>query len=399
MSPNAPDASTRSPRRDVVVRCSGGGHKVRLAGGRRLWARARCPVCRAPVDPSRLHRLGRVAANLRLPATAHRLDRGLWGATLGYLGFAVAVAVLLWTLADRWWPATVLLYAPRWVFLLPLAPLAVGAWARDRALLLPWGVTLLVVLMPVMGFRTGWRTALVRADEARDMTVVTFNARGGGGLSVGPQELMLAWSADVAAFQECGQPLRDAIRGMAGWHVDVEGSLCLVSRFEILEAESMEREVIRSAGGSGLVRSYLLRGDDAPFRLTNLHLDTPRAGLELIRSGRILAGIRRLEQKSLLRHAELTRARRFAEERSGPHVVAGDFNTPDESRAYRQAFGGWTNAFAVAGFGVGGTRLNGWIRARIDHVVVDDAWRVVDARPGEDVGSDHLPMVAELRPR
>jgi endonuclease/exonuclease/phosphatase (EEP) superfamily protein YafD len=50
----------------------------------------------------------------------------------------------------------------------------------------------------------------------------------------------------------------------------------------------------------------------------------------------------------------------------------------------------------VAGFGLGGTRLNGWFRVRIDHVVVDDSWEVLDARLGEDVGSDHLPLVATI---
>jgi endonuclease/exonuclease/phosphatase (EEP) superfamily protein YafD len=51
------------------------------------------------------------------------------------------------------------------------------------------------------------------------------------------------------------------------------------------------------------------------------------------------------------------------------------------------------------GRGLGGTRLNGWIRARIDHVVADDSWEIVEAEVGQDVGSDHLPMIATVRPR
>jgi endonuclease/exonuclease/phosphatase (EEP) superfamily protein YafD len=76
--------------------------------------------------------------------------------------------------------------------------------------------------------------------------------------------------------------------------------------------------------------------------------------------------------------------------------VLGDFNTPAESRIHRSEWRGWTNAFSVAGFGLGGTRLNGWFRVRIDHVMVDDSWEVLDARLGEDVGSDHLPMLATI---
>jgi len=249
-----------------------------------------------------------------------------------------------------------------------------------------------------VGLRAGWRTWLVRPDPARDLTVATFNLRGGDAVFVSPTQLLLSWGADVAAFQECGGVFRDALRELPGWHADIAGSLCLVSRFEILEAESMDRDVIESAGGSGLVRTYLLAGDAGPFRLTNVHLDTPRAGLAMIRSGRVFEGIPRIRQKSLLRFAELTRARRFAERFEGPLIAVGDFNTPQESRAYRQAWRGWTNAFGVAGVGLGGTRLNGWIRARIDHVVVDDSWLVVSARVGDDAGSDHLPMVAVVRP-
>jgi endonuclease/exonuclease/phosphatase (EEP) superfamily protein YafD len=51
------------------------------------------------------------------------------------------------------------------------------------------------------------------------------------------------------------------------------------------------------------------------------------------------------------------------------------------------------------GRGLGGTRLNGWIRVRIDHIVANREWRVVDSRLGEDVGSDHRPMIATVRLR
>ena len=65
----------------------------------------------------------------------------------------------------------------------------------------------------------------------------------------------------------------------------------------------------------------------------------------------------------------------------------------------RIGLGDWTNAFNARGRGLGGTRPNGWIRARIDHVLLDAAWRVVQVRVAPDVGSDHLPVVATVRPR
>ena len=78
----------------------------------------------------------------------------------GYLAAALAVAALLWGLGDRAMLGTVLLFMGRWVFLLPLVVLVpVVAWLRIR-MLLPLAAGALVVIGPVMGFRTGWRRLL-----------------------------------------------------------------------------------------------------------------------------------------------------------------------------------------------------------------------------------------------
>jgi endonuclease/exonuclease/phosphatase (EEP) superfamily protein YafD len=338
-------------------------------------------------------------AGLRRPASSEWADRVTWWAVAAYSALVLLSALTLWTLADRWWAATVLLFGPRWVLLLPLVPLLAAAAWRDRALVVPLCAAAWVVVFPVMGFQTGWRSALVASDEAASLRVATFNARGGDGVAMGPNSLMAEWRADVAAIQECGGVLRSSIRATSDWHTRTEGSLCVISRYPILESATMEREVIRQAGGSGLATTVLLAAQPTAFRLTNIHLETPREGLAPIRRGRLGTGIRVTREKSLLRAIELRRVRRWVDGFEGPHIVAGDFNTPSESRAYREAWAGWANAFGVAGFGLGGTRLNGWIRARIDHVLTSAEWRVVDAHLGEPLGSDHLPMVAELRLR
>ena len=50
----------------------------------------------------------------------------------------------------------------------------------------------------------------------------------------------------------------------------------------------------------------------------------------------------------------------------------------------------------VAGTGFGATRLNGWIRLRIDHVLYGTGLRAVRAVVGSDAGSDHLPLIVDL---
>jgi endonuclease/exonuclease/phosphatase (EEP) superfamily protein YafD len=338
--------------------------------------------------------------NLAAPASSAPVDVGLWAATGMALAGTALTAFLFWRLADVWWPATVLLFGPRWVLLLPVGALALAAVVRDRALMLPLAVAAAVIVGPIMGFRTGWRALLVRPDADRDITVVTFNI-GGASFRSGPGELLAEWAADVAAIQECGHPFSAAIYELRGWHVyaQSEGSQCLLSRFPILETHVMDAEVIGRAGGSGLVVSHLLQGDRGTFWITNVHLETPREGLLLLRDGRVGEGVDVLERDMYLREIEQRRARTFAGQRSGRHIVVGDFNTPPESRFFRTEWRGWTNAFSAVGRGLGATRLSGWVRARIDHVLVDDSWRVVEARPARDVGSDHLPMIATVRPR
>lgn len=389
----------RAGKRDVVLPCSGNRHRVRLARGLRFWATARCPVCRTPVDATRARRVLRWITNLRHPRTAKPLDRAVWWGTAGFLALAVVGILLTWGLGDRWWPATVLLFGPRWVLLLPLAGLAPLAILRDRPLLLPLTLAALGILGPVMGLRTGWRALFLDGDPSGAFEVVTFNARGGGDLLRTPPNLLMDWEADIVAIQECGPELASSLRQIPGWYVDARSSLCLLSRFEILEVAEMERESLEFAGGAGVVVTYGLKMDGDTVRLTNLHLETPRAGFELIRSGRLRAGILKTQEKSLLRGVELRQAHAWTDLFQGPHLVVGDFNTAPESRNFREAWGGWQNAFSKAGRGFGGTRLNGWIRVRIDHILANDDWRILEARVGEDVGSDHLPVMARVAPR
>jgi endonuclease/exonuclease/phosphatase (EEP) superfamily protein YafD len=382
----------------VVVRCAGGGHRVRLAKGR-FWSAAHCRACGARVDARRLRRVGRWLVNLCAPTSAARLPRGLWVSVAGYSLLTLVSAACLWLLADRWWPATTLLFGPRWLLLVPLGLLVPGALRWDRPLMVPLALAGLVALGPVMGFRTGWHRLFVAADPAHDLRVMSFNAMDGSTLTLPPAMMLAAWNVDIAAFQECDERLSLSIQTLKGWHTDTRAGLCFVSRFPILDVAEMERESLQGAGGSGLVVTYRLDLDGRQVRVTNVHLETPRAGLESLREGRLGEGIFWLREKSSLREIELRRARRWVNQFTGPQLVMGDFNTPPESPIFRAAWSDWTNAFSLGGRGFGGSRHNGWIRARIDHILLGDDWTVVRSWLGPDIGSDHVPMLAEIRLR
>lgn len=395
-----PGADTGSGRRDVVVRCGSGAHRVRLAGGLRFWARARCPVCRAPVDRWRVQRIAGGLRNLGRPAGTGWPQRLAWASSLGFLALIVGAVLLLHLAGDVWWPGTVLLFGPRWLLALPLLLLVPAAALLDRALLAPLALAALLLPGPLLGWQSGWRGLLVSPDPARDLVVATLNAEGGSGLRAHPAEFLRSWGAEIAAFQECGPALRERLTELSDtWHVHASSGLCLVSRHAILGVEQMDREALEFADGAGWVMTYRVERDGVPLHLTNLHLETPRAGLQDLQVRRIRRGLVRLRERTYVREVELRQARRWVDGREGPHIVLGDFNSPPESRLLRRYWSSWTNAFTRVGRGVGATRIEGIIRARIDHVLVDGAWEVVDARVAGDVGSDHRPVVVRLRMR
>jgi vancomycin resistance protein VanJ len=317
----------------------------------------------------------------------------------GYLAAALLVAALLWGLGDRTSIGTVLLFMGRWVFLLPLPVLVpVVAWLRGR-LLLPLAVGAVVVLGPVMGFRTGWRR-LLPAPAGQQIRVVSFNA-GGGRLAAQLLPSMLEqWQAQLVAFQECGDELAAAARLVQGWHVHVSRDLCFLSRYPIRSAAVMDRSSLDrikqsepdAPGGAGYVVRFLLEGPRGPIRAANLHLETPRKGLEGLMSG----DRRRMQNNTEIRRIEAKLAREWVAAGAGPLVVLGDFNTPVESAFFRESWGGLADAFSVAGTGFGMTKYNGWIRVRIDHVLVSDEWHVDRAQVGHETYSDHRPLIVDL---
>jgi endonuclease/exonuclease/phosphatase (EEP) superfamily protein YafD len=274
-----------------------------------------------------------------------------------------------------------------------LVPLAV---MRDRPLLVPLSLTALLMLGPVMGLRTGWRALFVLPDAEHDIRIATLNTEALGSLDRTVTEMLLGWDLDVLAVQECGRAVTGAFQFLTDWHTDRTGSLCLISRWPIVETRHMEGGALAEVGGGADVMTYRLEREPTPLYVTNLHLATPRAGLQSIRAGRLQEGIPRLDEDMTLRSIEHPRASRWVDEQPQPHIVVGDFNAPPESTTYREAWSGWTNAFSRAGRGFGFTRMNGWIQARIDHILVDDHWAVVRAWTGPDVGSDHKPLLAEL---
>jgi endonuclease/exonuclease/phosphatase family metal-dependent hydrolase len=196
--------------------------------------------------------------------------------------------------------------------------------------------------------------------------------------------VLLQESSDASA-------LAPAITGLK--HVGRHGGHLLASRFPIVSSKPLRSPIAPAWHTSAAL--FEIETPRGVIHVFCVHLETPRDGLEAVRYG-AWRGADEMNVTTERRRIESEWASRLVGEVKGPVLVAGDFNTPVESRIYRSYWSELTNAFSEAGFGFGFTRFARWLNVRIDHVLVDEHWRVRDAWVGPDVGSDHLPVLADL---
>jgi endonuclease/exonuclease/phosphatase (EEP) superfamily protein YafD len=99
-----------------------------------------------------------------------------------------------------------------------------------------------------------------------------------------------------------------------------------------------------------------------------------------------------------IRNRQLTRVAAIANATSGPLVVAGDFNVTPWSPHFRRvlATSGLRDCALGQGLGASWPAPATWLGIRIDHCLASAHWRVLDARVGPHLGSDHRPIIVEL---
>ncbi len=353
-------------------------------GSAGFWHRRGC----GPPNPWTAYLTRRGAPGGRRPG--RRVAVACWA----YATMALGVAALTRGLGDQWWAATLLLYGPRWPWLLPLAVLApVMLWTRPRS---PWGLlaAAAVVAGPLMGFSLPRHPFATGETGDRRLLVLTCNVQNGRLDAGALAGLIERERPDIVILQEWSDELRDAIFRSPGWHVQANRGLCLASRLP-----PRRYEVLGDPRMPPGWRTIGLRGDlEAPggvIHLVGLHLRSPREGIEAVLD-RGLAGSSDLDRVTALRAEESALARRWTEQATGPTVIAGDFNMPGDGALFRRDWSGYHNAFNEIGLGFGYTKFTRWHGARIDHVLTGPGWRSLRCWIGPDVGSDHRPVLAEL---
>ncbi len=300
---------------------------------------------------------------------------------------------------DRWWVATLVLFGPRWLCLLPLALLVPLALVFRRRSLGPLAAAAIVALGPLAGFCIPWARFLPHGPPT--LRVLTCNVKGHGNERL--EALIRESNADIIALQGCWNDFQ--VPWPAGWHVLQRDELLVASPFPLREVTATLHTRTGGDGPSGNLLSCIVSLPRGDLRFATVHLQGPHYGIARVLDRR--TGIRPSRSDLMVeeiglrwQESEEVAAQLAAEGR--PEIVAGDLNLPVESPIYHTYWSAWSDAFSAAGWGLGGTE---WPRAaagirfgvRIDHILSGPRWRPTSCWLGPDVGSDHLPLVADLR--
>jgi endonuclease/exonuclease/phosphatase (EEP) superfamily protein YafD len=332
-------------------------------------------------------------ASLAIPGLRSRLTDILNIVSWLYALMMMSLCIALYCLADRWWPATLIMFGPRWIWLLPLAILVPTVVLARRHLLRLMAFTLILGLGPLMGFSLPRPALLANNRAAMNLRLLTCNVH--HQYLDAPAFLALVEDVqpDIVVLQECSSRNQKAIFGPGNWHVDTADGFVLASRFPIQHREQLVHESLNTRIAGAYRFDVLTPG--GTVHIFNVHLQSPRHGLEAVIDG-YWQGADQLQANSDLRWRQSSALREWADQVSGPVLLAGDFNTPVESSIYRRYWSMYRNAFSTSGIGIGNTHVTRRTGVRIDHILADPGWAFRRCWLGPDVGSAHLPVIADL---
>jgi endonuclease/exonuclease/phosphatase (EEP) superfamily protein YafD len=187
--------------------------------------------------------------------------------------------------------------------------------------------------------------------------------------------------ADAVVLLELTPPQADMLAPLLPtyphYHIDPSRmGAAVFTKWPVISAES----VPLSQGGAVAARLMLDWGG-TPVSVLGVHLNWPLG-----------------PRNSMFRNQELSSLAAFSKAQRGPLLVAGDFNLTPWSEYFSDALEQSGLHDAAIGFGLGRT----WpaqfapLGIRIDHCLLSRHWRAVNTRLGPSLGSDHLPLLADV---
>ncbi|MDD2735967.1 MAG: endonuclease/exonuclease/phosphatase family protein [Desulfuromonadaceae bacterium] len=317
--------------------------------------------------------------------------------------FSLALIITLWGLltfaGDLWWPATFFLFAPRWLLALPVAVLIPFATWINRRLLLPLIAALLIVLGPIMGFT--FSASKQAMPAIKPLRVFSCNLQNGHFNHDAFNALILDTQPDIVALQEL--PANIAIKSLEGWQHVFEGDLHIFSRYPLVAGDFRKAMVPLHKWPRSCFLYCTVTTASGNITFCTVHLPSPRYGLQNLLDKSTVISLKRkklLIDETVYRQQKSQEIAAIVETLPSPKIIAGDFNMPLESTIYRNFWGKFQNAFSIRGIGYGWTErasVRGIpVGIRIDHVLMDKSMKPLMCATGPDVGSDHLPIIADV---
>lgn len=314
--------------------------------------------------------------------------------------------------ADRWWFGALNLYLPQAVWALPGLFLAVFTLIKARRW--TWAPLLCMVWVagPLMGFCLSL-TAVPDPPGSLPLRVMTWNAKYGSHGILATLALMYDIDRNkpaVVLFQDADGMLNGPLgEYFSTWNVRSSGQYIIASRLPLGELQVLRMSF--SGEEHTCVRTQVQVGVTA-ITLYNVHLQTPRWGLNAFRATRrkpwfLPKAIQQFENNVEARLTQVRTLQDYVRQEQGPVIVAGDLNSPDASQVCTTLRGiGLHDAFAEGGTGYGYTyghfllqhRVPGfnlsWMR--IDHIMMSSQLLSRRCRTGTGQASDHRPVIADL---
>jgi endonuclease/exonuclease/phosphatase family metal-dependent hydrolase len=322
-----------------------------------------------------------------------------------YLLAVVLVWCLVRFVGERWWLSAMLTFLPRHVLLVPAVVLAAALWPSGKRLALAYAIVAGAVILAFAGLHI---SRPVRAPGVPAVRVLSYNVWYDNSTPGILEREIADASPDVVLVQALGPgPTRflDERFKRAGWHTHADVEFYLASKYPIVEVVEIPRPNMKTR--PPFIR-YTLDSPIGTIDVFNVHLLSPRAALAafkgsirdlgLGRSGNpraeILANVERRSRQA----SELADAIRRA---AHPVIVAGDTNLPEQSRIFRESFGGLRDGFVDAGFGFGYTYpANRWMPwMRIDRIMCSDEFAIEAFSIGAGRMLDHFAVSAAIARR
>jgi endonuclease/exonuclease/phosphatase (EEP) superfamily protein YafD len=302
-------------------------------------------------------------------------------------------------LSDRFWPATILLYMPRWLWLIPLLVLLPLSIRRRKVWIIPV-LTGVFILGPLMGFNVPWRRIVQRQPDGQKLRLLTCNIHR---LELDISALdgfIIASDPDVVVLQDySGWDDSPVLR--SGWNVFRLGEIFIASRFPIRDARNLDLEAIPGdeddeiPRNTGSAACFDLQTPGGIVHLLDIHLASPHSGFRALPT-RPARGIWKLRTNTVRRWNECAKISDYLSTLRGPVILAGDFNTLSESPIYRHFWSGYGEAFTMTGWGYGYTHYSPLTALQLDHILCGPEVTCTSCQLGPPCGTPHRPMVAEL---